>query len=365
MFDSLYTSGIRLTSVGICFLLLSSVGVAQDEVIAGGDQIEIRKGTTGTTWLKGEIVDFNGDELQFRTSVDRNVQYYATSDILQTRYQQSVEHQQGVALLAKKNYAEAEQRLETALKVEPREWVRREILALQIRVALALFDYEKAGNRFIALCKSDEKTRHFHLIPLNWRLPEEISDQTENLIIKGAVSETTARRWLQEKEPVAQLLGVSWLLFRSEDQEELQRTLLLLNRSLNDRVQNASQMQVWRTYIAEGRFTEAELNRWETRIEDLDDLDRSGPYYLLAVAYNRKLEFDHAAVRWLWLKANESPDHLLSSEAQLNAAEALVRLGLTEQSLIVYRELVEAYPESPSGKMARDRIRPPETSSSK
>ncbi|MCA9040955.1 MAG: hypothetical protein KDA65_11455 [Planctomycetaceae bacterium] len=332
---------------------------AQDNNFLPTDQIEVRKSNTGlTNRLKGQIIDFNGEELQFRDSSDNLIHFFAAEDILQTRYQQSPEHQQGAELLEQRKYEEAERVLETALKVEPREWVRRELLALQIQVALARYDYEKAGNRFIALTSSDQQTRHFHLIPLNWRVPERASDEKPHSF-PGEVSEATAQRWLADSDPVAQLLGASWLLFREPDSTKLSRIFSQLSRNVNERISSPHQMRVWRQYVYEGRYSERELTHWESRIESLDQLDRSGPYYLLATAYAQKLEHDHAAVRWLWLKANQSPDHFLASDAQLRAAEALVQTGLTRQAVIVYRELAEAYPESPAGKLAIERLQPP------
>ncbi|QDU81824.1 hypothetical protein Pla110_35750 [Polystyrenella longa] len=345
-----------LVAVLLVSLLIVTPGLAQKGQAPLTDQIEIRKPNTGlTTQLNGEIVDFNGEELQFRTGPNQRVQYFSAEDILQTRYQQSPEHQRGVELYEQKKYTEAERSLETALKIEPRGWVRRELLALQIKLALASYDYEKAGNRFIALSASDEDTRYFHLIPLNWRIPEEGSESGP-IAFTGEVPETTARRWLVDNAPVAQLLGASWLLFRDSEDLTVSRRLDQLSRNTNNRIQSSAQMQIWRQYVAEGRFSEIELQRWESRIESLQDLDRAGPYYLLATAYAKQLEFDHAAVRWLWPKANQAVDHLLSSDAQLLAAEALVRLGLSRQALIVYRELAEEYPESPAGKTARERI---------
>lgn len=342
--------------VTLCGILGAASAQTLDPAFLPTDEIEISKPNTGTTTrLKGEIIDFNGDELQFRSGANERVQYFSTKDILQTRYQQSPEHQQAVKLLEEKKYAEAEQILETALHVEPREWVRREILALQIRAALGTFDYEKAGNRFIALCASDEKTRHFNLIPLNWRIPETGTEPGEAVFV-GEVSEATALRWFNDGDPVAQLLGASWLMFREPDDSQLSQKFVQLTRNLNDRVQRAAQMQVWRTHVAAGRFSDLELRRWETRIEVSDDLDRNGPYYLLASAYGRQLQHDRAVVRWLWLKANQAPDHLLSSEAQLQAARALVDSGRASQALVVYRELAAAYPDSPAGKMAIEQI---------
>ncbi|MAT14989.1 MAG: hypothetical protein CMJ46_06935 [Planctomyces sp.] len=345
--------------VSLCSLSCAAIAYAQDPGFLPTDEIEISKPNTGTTArLKGEIIDFNGEELHFRGGANERVQYFSTKEILQTRYQQSPEHQQAVELLEQKKYAEAERILETAIHVEPREWVRRELLALQIRAALGTFDYEKAGNRFIALCASDEKTRHFNLIPLNWRIPE-VDTEPGMAVFVGEVPEATALRWFNDEEPVAQLLGASWLMFREPDDGKLSQKFVQLTRNMNDRIQRAAQMQVWRTHVEAGRYSEIELKRWETRVEATDDLDRGGPYYLLATAYARQLQHDRAAVRWLWLKANHAPDHLLSSDAQLQAGKALIESGRTSQGLFVYRELAAAYPESPAGKAALEQITSP------
>ncbi|MGQ0636190.1 MAG: hypothetical protein ACT4QC_16375 [Planctomycetaceae bacterium] len=324
---------------GFCLALVAlgaGSGTAQDRVVLR------RSGQGGRVVITGTIDDYTGKTIRIRAGQGASREYPADRVIeIETPYVES--HTQGQTLYQTGQVEGAIRELETALKREPRLWVRREILALLVRCAVRRGDYSSAGARFLVLLQSDPSTAHFGLIPLVWAT-EPVSPAVHD----------DARTWLGGESDAGRLIGASLLLDHPRDAPLAQKALRELAASDDARVRKLAAMQAWRRETATDTEGPWRLDQWQKAIDELPVGLRAGPSYLLGQAYAQRHEFELAAATLLWLPLADDRNGRLSARAGLEAGMALAQIGQRVEADTLYREVSKRFSGTPAADEAAE-----------
>ncbi len=315
----------RLLRFAVAALIAAAAGApcrAGDKVI-----LQSKKSSSQIT-LPCTIIDYTGTEIKVQTRPNQPMKIYPASDVVQVLTSYTVPHERGLKQFENFQVEEATRSFEAALRAERRTWVRREILAMLVRCALRQRDYPSAGARFLLLVQSDPATKNFKLIPLIWT-PETL----------GQEGNSTARVWLERPSEVAVLMGASLLLDDPRHGVLAQRKLVALKKSADRRVRDLAYTQLWRLKLRSREISKYELQHWEKHIDALPQALRGGPFFVLGRARSLRREHEEAAAAWLWLPLVYDHDHHLTARACLQAADALSRLGQTNEAATLYREI--------------------------
>lgn len=312
---------------------------AEDRVVLA----PLKAGGPRTT-LRGEIVEYRGDELRFRSSAER-VDTFDPRRILELDTLWPAGLAVGDAATARGEWDEAIKAYRVAAAEDARGWVKRRLLA---RVVGCLRDARRggeAGEAFLALLRADPQSPDFGVIPLDWT-----SSPAES-----AEAEPKAREWLkQEAVPAAVLLGASWLASRSERPAAL-AALRRLSDERDARVAHLADAQRWRN----GSADRAELDKRRAQIARMDDSLRPGPTFVLAQGLARAGEGRAAAIEYLRIPILWSDRRELSAIALFEAGRLLESPDDRRDAEGLYREIVSAYPASSVVEAARRKLESP------
>jgi TolA-binding protein len=83
---------------------------------------------------------------------------------------------------------------------------------------------------------------------------------------------------------------------------------------------------------------------------------RAGPYYVLGAAEAQHQRWERAALAWMRIPILYPEHRNLAAQALFDAGRSLERLGRSEQSVQLYRELVNTYPNTAPGSQAQARM---------
>lgn len=338
---------ISPTSIALRLICLTSISLATTGAAfaQATDEVVLQASTaTSRITIKCEVIDYTGKSLVALSSTGKQSTYPA-ADVISVRTLHNSSHDSGIQELAAGRIAQAEPLLDKALSQETRQWVRREILALLIRCSLRKSEWTDAGTRFLRLIQSDPETRHIDLIPLAW------SRRPHNSQTRG-----NALLWLRDKQPMARLMGASFLVFEPKYADEADRALQELVKQPDERLRTLAQWQQWRRQTGADETSENEIKRREERIAKLPPEMRAGPYFVLAQGFASRFEFDLAAAAYLRLPFGDSTDHPVTIEAFLEAAHALQRCGMKTEAARLYREIVAEYGDSPLAQEAQSSL---------
>ncbi len=313
------------------FLTRASDLRAQDKVILQRSNFSARVAVSGI------IEDYTGIEVSIRTEASKEpAKTYPSADVVEIQTTQSEPHLRGLKFLAEGQTEEARRELEAAMKAEPREWVRRDILGALVRCGLRRGDYAAAGARFLALLKSDPTTRMFRLIPLVWA-PEPTA--------RAARSE--AQNWMLAKAEAGRLMGASLLYDDAESGKEARSVLKALSSSTDVRVRTLAQLQAWRAEALAGNLGRLQIAQWQKRIDDIPEDLRAGPAFLLGRAYAGQHDYELAAAAFLWLPLVDDHDIRLAARACLEAGVALDRIGQRTEARTLFQEVTQRFADTP------------------
>jgi len=297
------------------------------------DQVTLRpKNSVGTFTLVGSIADYTGRELTIRPKGGGELKRYPSSDVQQIQTPYTAPHHQALRQLAAENWEEAQVHLSQALDQEDRVWVRRELLAHQVRVALQTKDWFQAASRFALIMDSDSESIHRDLAPLCWT-GFELSPEAE----------AQTRLWLRHPVAMMRLVAVSARLEGAEP--DLQEALRGLKRSEQPLVQRLAQAQEWRMLATQPQLTGIAVSRWELAVETLPPSFRAGPFFVVGLGYRSLQEHDRAAVCFLWGPLMQSPDRRLREACAELAADSLEAAGQTAAGEQIRQEFL--LPASP------------------
>ena len=273
------------------------------------------------------------------------VRRYARSEIVEVTTEYTPRHEKGRRLISAGKIAEAKVELAAAMNEEDRPWVRREILATQVKCALWNGDYLGAVSRFLPIVESDRETFHFSLVPLCWTSDE-----------PPANIRFDAREWIgpPRNHRYQRLIGASWLLLVADGSAMEAEQMLKRLAKPDVRIQRLAQMQLWRLKLKKSRDDRSRTrsSHWDRFVEDLSQELRGGSYFVIGEAWKNRKENERAARAYLWLPLVFDTDRWLSSRACYEAADSLNSLGDPSQAANLYSEVIFRYGDTPWGAKA-------------
>lgn len=317
------------------------------------DRIVIQQPSGTRLPISGFVEDYTGREISVRLKPDDPVRKYPRSDVVEVVTDFMPRHDRARKLFAAGKIADAKKEYVGAYEDENRSWVRREILAGQVRCALWLGDYDSAAARFFAILESDPETFHVNLAPLNW------SDDQPSANLRN-----DALKWISiTNPPWMRLVGASWLLNTSDLFADADQQMKRLAREADVRVQRLAQMQLWRLKLHGAEPLDLdEIRHWEQFVEGIPVELRGGAYFVIGQAWKQRKEYERASRAFLWLPLVFDSDRWLSAHACFEAADALELQGDFAQAFSLYSEVVFRYGDTRWGMAAEaawKRLRPP------
>jgi tetratricopeptide (TPR) repeat protein len=288
----------------------------------------------------GEITEYNGSEVTIRTASGRETSLptQRVDDVI-TQYTQA--HIDADLLFEQRKFDEAVAQYKEALAAEKRLWVQRQILANISWCQRARGSDVDAAQAFLLIVKHDPQTQYFAAVPLHWH-PSELP--------LGA--QRKAMEYLRDEEnPVAQLIGASWLLSDTSQRAAAISALEALADAPDSRLALLATAQLWRTQLITS--TRADVGAWRSTIDRLPPPLRGGPYFLLGQLLAKEKQYDDAAIALMHPPVLHARDRALAAESLLAAAEVLTKGGDDAQAAICLQELLRDYADLPAAAAAK------------
>ncbi|MGE3316950.1 MAG: tol-pal system YbgF family protein [Planctomycetaceae bacterium] len=335
----------RVIPIGLAIIALLLPAAAAPPPSATDTVTLQREGSVGRITLRGTVRDFTGRSLEFLPGAGGGMQSFPAAEVVEVDTPRIDSHRRGIQALSAGQMDEATTAFDQALKEEQRQWVRRDILALSVRCALARGDSASAGTRFLALLQSDPETRQFELIPLTWTA----APAEGELVTQGRV-------WLSHSLEAARLLGASALLGNPQHGAEAEKELNQLATSADVRIKYLARAQQWRRSLRVPNLPGEEIERWQARIDEMPERLRGGPIFLVGHAFLARGEKHRAAAAFLWLPMVYDLDASLAAEACIEAAGALSDIGQKNEAAMLYREAADRFPGTKAAEQAAERF---------
>ena len=294
------------------------------------DRVHVAGTTGGRRVMTGRVLEYTGRSLEFEHAGGRR-ETVPGEKVLQIETRKVPTHQEADAAFDGRRFEEALALYARAGNEEPRDWVRREILARKVRCYRAIGRLDLAGSEFLLLVQSDPDTPRFDCIPLAW-VPEQPSPALEQ----------AARGWLAREEPAAVLMGASHLLATAARTEALAR-LRQLAVVTDRRIALLAMAQQWRAAVTTSGADQ--LAAWERTVQQMPEPLRAGPYFVLGQVRAQQGQWEEAALAYLRAPILYPDDRRLGAAALVEAGRALVQLGRPRRAARLYREVFETYPE--------------------
>jgi tetratricopeptide (TPR) repeat protein len=320
---------------------LDVAGAAQAE-----DAVYLRPAAAGAplTRIRGEIVDFTGRELRIQNDAGRE-RAIPTAQIERVETTHSPEQTSGDQLFAAGDFKGAVQQYRSALesKREPRNWVRRQILAQLVWSQRNLKQWDQAGEYFLILLASDTSTPDFACLPLVWT-----GDKPSPAL------ERQAQVWLADAEhSAAVLMGASHLLATASRPQALEKLKTLLADD-DPRIAWLAFGQLWRA--GSDNATAEQRASFAARIEGSDESLRAGAYFILGNALAGQ-QPEAAALALMKLPILHEREYHLAAAALVTSGDCLERLQRRDQALTLYREAATHFGQSTAAAEAEQRSR--------
>lgn len=308
---------------------LASMAESQDRVML------IPDGAVDPVIVIGQIEDVTGEVLLIKRTGQTVADRYAASTIQSVQTWRSPIHEQGLKEFEAGDNAKAELSLQKALQDEPRDWMKREILAQQIRCEIRRADWGEAGTLFLKITRDDPTTQFWNVAPLQWA-PLSMGDSQKTL----------ARNWIKETDSPTRFLAASWLLLDPVYGEIAQKQLDDLARGSNRIIAPLARAQQWRLRLGQ-EISELEIQKWQRDVRRLPRRLRAGPNYLVARGLVQRHEQRAAVAELLWLSTVYTDHEELTPRALVEAASILEKSGQTEDALKLYTQVIEDFAWSP------------------
>jgi TolA-binding protein len=281
------------------------------------------------------VLDHTGEFLRYQVRDDGPTTVKPSSQVISIETSQTAKHIQALEKFAEGDTKEATRLFEEALSQDPREWVRRDILAMLVQCALRQSNYTQAGERFLMIYASDKTTHHMKSIPLLW-----------TTLAPDAQHKNAALQWMDRGSPAAKLLSGSALLFDPKYQSSAKLDLQQLRSHPDSRLRYLAMAQLWRLELPARKIDGPTLNGWQDTIRSMPGDVRGGAYFLLGEGRKQSRQYDRAAVAYLWVPMVYHHDYQLAALASLNAADSLNAVGQREEAISLYREITARYGQS-------------------
>lgn len=318
---------LRLTEL----LLVASSCLVMATPSRAEDVLVLSSGKDGRarTRVTGEIVDYTGETVRLRRAGEREDTYPA-SRIRQIETRWPTGFEQGQTAYQSGDYATALASFRAAMQAEPREWVKRRLMARAVECFREQRQMERAGELFLNLYRLDPTTPDIGVIPLQWTATP-----------TTAAEETPARKWLNDAQsPAAQLLGASWLL-ATPDRAKALETLTQLatdkDATKDKRIAMLAEAQLWRARMAVTKLEDLDL--WRKQLSRWPESLAAGPYFVLGEAYRRLDQHEPAAWSYLRIPIMFPEQRGLAASALDAAARQIEQLEHSEEAQLVRQEL--------------------------
>ena len=297
----------------------------------------------GRALILGDVIDFTGRELIIKMPDGREARYPGERVAL-IETERGPKQEAAEAALAAGDYRQALVQFKAAVADEPRQWMRRKLLADVIWCYRNLGEFAPAGKTFLVLLQSDPTTLDLDAMPLDWESREPDPQLA-----------AVAKTWLDNRQvPAAVLMGASYLMNTADRAVAVER-LQALVRTGSPPLAGLAEAQLWRTQLGTAQL--ADVDRWPETIERLPARLRAGPYFVLGQALARMPDRAvAAALAFMHVPILYERDRALSAAALLRAAELLEQGGDRGEAERIYQELAEKHAASPAAKEARTKL---------
>ena len=316
----------------VCLLILVCVAIHQAP-LAAQDRVTVKDPRTGkNSQFDALVLDWDAERLLYKGN-DRE-RTMPSSRVIDVAYPRTPKHLEADQQREAGQFLQALQSYKNALSEEPRAWVKVELLAGQLKCALALNRQRDALAAFFAIQQATPNSRYFHLLPLPWHKAR---------VDGGLVS--TYRDWLSEENELRKLIAASWLL--KSDEAVAGKALKALAQSADAKIAHLATAQAWRPQMV--ATTTADLLRWEAALGRMPPKFQAGPRFLIALAKRRANRqgtedtFNQALVGMLQVPILFPEDYQIAGAALLEAHEMLVTAGREQEAKIVLAELKRDY----------------------
>lgn len=310
------------------------------------DQVVVRRSAAQRpTVYSGRVLDYFAGVLTLRLKSNGATRRFTAREIVRINTAQSESHTRGLAAFEAGRYAEAISAFQAATESESRNWVRRDLLAMTTRCALQTSRRTLAADAFVRLTNSDPQTHHLGLMPLAWR--EEPLNETET---------RQCVEWLTNASFSARLIAASRLLHLPDYRKRVTDTLEKIATSGKQPYVGLARVQQWRLTGPDQKLNPTQVRIRRHRLTSMPPDLRGGGWFLMGQAHRRRLEYDEATLAFLWVPLVYSQDRALAAEASLSAAQMLEKAGRLTESLTLYRETAQRYPDTRFGRSASQKL---------
>lgn len=326
--------------------VFSSSTCAQDQTV---DEVVVRRAQSRRqTSYSGRVLDYTNGILRLRLKTSGGIRQFKTSEIISITTPQVAQHREATVFFKAGQYPQAIVALEAAARAEPRDWVKRDILAMLSQVHLRAGNRINAADAFVRLTNSDPNTHHFGSIPLWWSAEP-----------VDAAGQRQARVWLDSANLSARLIGASILFENQESRAEAVAAFEKIARSGRPQLVDLARTQQWRDRLTKGKpISDGEVYAWRSRLRAMKSTERAGPSFLLGHVHSRRQEYDRAALAYLWVPLVDAGDELLAAEASFAAAESMLKAGRLPKAESQFRETSRRFPNTRFAVMAEKALKP-------
>ena len=302
---------------------------------AGEDAVYLKPTAPGAplTRIRGEVVDFTGRELRIQNDAGRE-RTIPAAQVERVETTHSPEQLSGDRLFAAGDFRGAATQFRSALEAgrEPRNWVRRQILAQVVWSQRNLEEWDQAGEYFLILLASDPETPSFACLPVVWT-----NDKPDIAV------ERKAQAWLADSaQPAAVLMGASHLLSTTQREQALEKLKGLLTAS-DPRIAWLAFGQLWRA--GSENATAEQRRSFAARIEASDESLRAGAYFVLGNALANEQPED-ATLALMKLPILYEREYRLAAAALVTSGGCLEKLHRPAHALGLYREVASRFGQS-------------------
>jgi tetratricopeptide (TPR) repeat protein len=285
-------------------------------LLAGGDEIELSPPLLGRPEvLRGTIDDLAGESVMLRT---RGVlKPVPLRDVRRLRFTHPAGYDDGLRQIRAGEWRSAIISLTSALAVESRPWVLREIRAELAACQRNLGEWEAGIREVEEILATDPDSRHVLQLPLVWdeRLPAEQR-------YPARVEE------LQESSVARRLTAGSALLLDAIHDDAAAAALLNLRKNGRGGVVRIAELQLWRLNISQRDTLQiSDVERLQERSGEFNRAMRGAGEFLCGRAYRQLGDSDRAAACLLWMPLAAPLDPATSRLALREAAEVLEESG--------------------------------------
>jgi tetratricopeptide (TPR) repeat protein len=286
------------------FLLLVVLCVNFCPLVSADDKLHLRaENGVGQFMLKGEVVSWSGNMLNFRLSTSGLLKTYPTRDVINVETYQGVDYENGLKLLKNDQYAEAISPLKAALKLESRTWFKQDILAQLVICYINSNQTENAVDAFIQITILDPETRHLKLIPLPLLSGKKQTIPSAKAKLLSELGENNYQH----------LLGSAYLVHDLEHAPFALQKLEQLSFSSDPKVSFLAKTQLWRKSM-DDKTPQGVLDLWQS-IHDFAPLElQTLGGIILGEAYAQVGRVDQAIELWLRPWAENYPNQKLTHE---------------------------------------------------